>query len=491
MASQKKNFSCIAVDMGAGSIRVMLGMVNQEGISYSEVFRFNNEIRVMDGRDRWDMERMTKEIRKGIFTAMEASEHPPESIGVDSWGVDYVLLDEHGELVETPVAYRDSRTEGMQELWKSRMSEMDTFQRTGINFYIFNTLFQLLSTCNSGEMKRTSRILFIPCYISYLLSGQALNELTIASTSQLLTVQGDQWDEEILQILNLQKEMLGDVIAPGTRLGPVILPELVDSGMECVATCGHDTAGVVAAIPVEHPNYAFISAGTWCIVGVESDRPLLSEEALNLGLTNERGYGNSYRVLKNIVGLWLLQGLKKHLSEDISYSVMEEMTRKGAPVSQVIDPDDAGFYNPKDMKEAFDAYFQKTGQPQPKDFSAYLICAYDSLCFSFRYHIEKLETLWGRSIEVLHLVGGGSQSDYLNQRIATICERKVISGPVEGATLGNILVQALSMSRISSLQEGRELVKRSYPGKTYSPENMPDGAEKRYARFLELKHINS
>jgi len=281
------------------------------------------------------------------------------------------------------------------------------------------------------------------------------------------------------------------VIAPGTRLGPVILPEIMDSGMECVATCGHDTAGVVAAIPVENPNYAFISAGTWCIVGVESDRPLLSEEALNLGLTNERGYDNSYRVLKNIVGLWLLQGLKKHLSEDISYSMMEEMTREGGPVTQVIDPDDSGFYNPKDMKEAFDRYFKKTGQPQAENFSSYLICAYDSLCFSFRYHIEKLETLWGRNIEVLHLVGGGSQSDYLNQRIATISGRKVISGPVEGATLGNILIQALAMGRISSLQEGRELVKRSYPGKTYHPENMPDGVETRYKQFLRLKNINS
>jgi rhamnulokinase len=306
-----------------------------------------------------------------------------------------------------------------------------------------------------------------------------------------LAVQGDQWDPQILQNLHLEKEVLGEVIAPGTRLGPVILSEFKDSGMESVAICGHDTAGVVAAIPVDHPNYAFISAGTWCIVGVESDRPLLGEEALKLGLTNERGYDNSYRVLKNIVGLWLLQGLKKHLSEDISYAMMEEMTREGGPVTQVIDPDDPGFYHPKDMKEAFDQYFTKTGQPRPETFATYLICAYDSLCFSFRYHIEKLETLWEKGIEVLHLVGGGSQSDYLNQRIATICGRKVISGPVEGATLGNILVQALAMGRISSLQEGRELVKRSYPGKTYFPEEVPDGTEKRYKQFLGLKDIQS
>ena len=489
MSLQQKEFSCIAVDMGAGSIRVMLGVVDEDGVSYKEVHRISNEIVESDGHDRWEMEKIVGEIRMGISKAIDLSDEPPASIGVDSWGVDYVLLDKYGELVETPVAYRDSRTEGMQEKWKSLMPEMETFRRTGINFYIFNTLFQLLSSRELSGMKRTSRILFIPGYINFLLSGQALNELSISSTSQLLDVNGSQWDQEILQKLNLEKGLFGKVIQPGTRLGPVILPEFKNSGIENIAVCGHDTACVVAAIPVENPNYAFISAGTWCLVGVESDRPLLSKEAFSLGLTNERGYNNSYRVLKNIVGLWLLQGLKKHLSEDISYSMMEEMTRQGGPVAQVIDPDDPGFYNPKDMKEAFDRYFVKTGQPQPENFSDYLICAYDSLCFSFRYHIEQLETLWGKSIEVLHVVGGGSQSDYLNQRIATICGRKVISGPVEGATLGNILIQALAMGKIESLEEGRELVKKSSSLKIYTPEKDTGTAEERYRHFLTFKEI--
>ncbi len=469
----------------------MLGMIGDEGLSYTEIHRITNEIVEQDGSDRWDMDRIVREIKIGISKAIEETEGAISSIGVDAWGVDYVLLDEHGELVETPVAYRDSRTEGMQEKWRTLMPEMETFRRTGINFYIFNSLFQLLSSQKSPGMKRASRILFIPGYINFLLSGQALNELTISSTSQLLSVEGNQWDQKILQILNLKKGILGKVIQPGTCLGPVILPEFKNSGIENIAVCGHDTACVVAAIPVENPNYAFISAGTWCLVGIESDQPLLSEEALRLGLSNERGYNNTYRSLKNIVGLWLLQRLKKHLSEDISYSMMEEMTRQGGPGVQVIDPDDPGFYNPKDMKEAFDRYFVKTGQPKPEDFSAYLICAYDSLCFSFRYHIEKLEDLWGRSIEVLHVVGGGSQSDYLNQRIATICGRKVISGPVEGATLGNILIQSISMGVLESLKEGRELVRRSYPGKTYHPEKESDGANKRYDQFLRFKEIET
>ncbi|MCK4989890.1 MAG: rhamnulokinase, partial [Bacteroidales bacterium] len=467
MSSREGDFKCIAVDMGAGSIRIMLGVIDKEGISYEEIHRITNEIVVSEGHDRWDMERYAREIRIGISKAIEGSKDTPVSIGVDAWGVDFVLLNDRGELVETPIAYRDKRTEGMQEQWSTMMPEMETFRRTGINFYIFNTLFQLLSIKDSDVLKKTSRILFLPCYINYLLTGHARNELTISSTSQLLGVQGDQWDAEILQKLQLDPDVLGEVIRPGTRLGTIIIPETEGINIENIAVCGHDTACVVAAIPVENPNYAYISAGTWCILGVESDTPLISEEALALGFTNERGYNNTYRTLKNIVGLWLLQGLKKHLPENTSYSDMEEMTHEGDAIMQVIDPDDPGFYHPEDMKEAFDTYFRKTGQPVPGLFGDYLRCAYDSLCFSFRYHIEKLEQLSGKPIEVLHLVGGGSQSETLNQKIATICQRLVISGPVEGATLGNILIQAIAMGRIKNLAEGRELVKKSCRVKTY------------------------
>ena len=483
----ENKYTCIAIDMGAGSIRIMLGVIDEEGISYSEVHRFTNEIITSDGHDRWDMEEISKEIRKGISLAIELSEHKPLSLGVDSWGVDFVLLDEKGELVETPVAYRDSRTEGMQEKWNTLMSRMDTFKRTGINFYIFNTLFQLLSLKDSEQIKKTSSILFVPSYINYLLTGNAHNELTISSTSQMLGVEGNCWDKDILEKLQLSQSLLGDVVEPGTRLGPLSIPEAEGTGLEGIAVCGHDTACVVAAIPVENPNFAYISAGTWCIVGVESDQPLISEEALKLGLTNERGYNNTYRTLKNIVGLWLLQGLKKHLPEDTSFTRMEEMTKEGGHIMQVIDPDDPGFFNPDDMKEAFDACFDRTNQARPENFGGYLLCAYDSLCFSFRYHIERLEELSGNAIEVLHLLGGGSQSDYLNQRIATICGRKVVSGPVEGATLGNIMIQALAMGKIADIQEGRSLVKKCYPVKTYTPLAESSRSLERYKKFLILK----
>jgi rhamnulokinase len=487
MNASEKPFNCIAVDMGAGSIRVMLSTVNGNSISLEEVHRFPNEIKVLDGRDRWDMDYIVREIKAGIHEAVSVSDGPPQSVGVDSWGADFVLLDDHGELVETPVAYRDKRTVGMQELWSSSMSRQETFSRTGINFYLFNTLFQLLSLKGKRSIRNTSAILFIPCYINYLLSGKKVNELTIASTSQILGVDGDQWDGKILGKLDLEVEKLGTVIPPGTRLGPVSFPDIKEKQMECVAVCGHDTACMVAALPVENPNFAYISAGTWCIVGIESDQPLTSEEALQLGITNERGYGGTYRCLKNIVGLWLLQGLKKNLSAEISFAQMEEMVHGDEESSLVIDPDDPVFYNPENMKLAFDRYFEKSGQPLPERFSDYIRCAYDSLCFSFRYHIEQIEKLSKRSMEVLHVVGGGSQSEYLCRRIASICRREVISGPVEGSAMGNVLIQGIAMGKIADLQEGRRLLMQSCPVNRYLPGVQLPHSEERYRKYLTLK----
>ncbi len=487
MKRKEVDFSAIAVDMGAGSIRVMLATLVKDKISLEEIHRVNNEIRVQDGTDIWDMEQITREILWGISKAIDAAPTPPLSVGVDSWGVDFVLLDNNDELVETPVAYRDKRTEGMKEQWKKLMPDQDTFVRTGINFYIFNTLYQLLSMKGGRALQRTSKILFMPSYINFLLSGEAVNELSIASTSQMLAVDGTQWDKQILEKLELKEEKLGGVIPSGTKLGPVMHPDIWDKGLECVAVCGHDTACVVAAIPVENPNFAFISAGTWCIMGIESSQPLLSQEAYQLGITNERGYGSTYRPLKNIVGLWLLQGLKRHLSSEITYTQMETMVQGEADVSQVIDPDDPAFYNPEDMKDAFDSYFKKTAQPLPERFSDYIRCAYDSLCFSFRYHMEMLEKLSHKPIEVLHVVGGGSQSDYLCQHIASICEREVISGPVEGAAMGNILIQGIAMGKVEDIQAGRDLVRRSCRINRYRSEVPLAATEERYRKYLELK----
>lgn len=467
----KVPFRCLAIDMGAGSIRVLVGSLENSILSLQEVHRFKNEIQIIEGRDRWDINYIVNEIISGINKGIELYGSEIQSFGVDSWGVDFVLLDENGTLLETPVAYRDARTEGMQQEWEKLMNKEETFLRTGINFYIFNTLLQLLAIKDDPILIKTKRILFIPNYIYHQLSGGMANELSIASTSQLVNVDSSQMDPKVLTLLNLQPETFGDIIKPLQILGEINHPKIKVKGIKAVSVCSHDTASAVAAIPAEDTGFAFISTGTWCIVGVESYKPALSDIALNNGFTNERGYGNTYRVLKNVLGLWLVQGLQK--SFDISYSFedMEKMAEKAPSSGHYIDPEDASFFNPENMKTAFDNYFKQTGQTIPATPGEYVKCAYNSLCNSFAKCIDQLELMLEKKIDVIHLIGGGSKSEYLCRTTANICGKKVISGPVEGAGIGNILVQAIAMGYIKDLKEGRKIVKQSFDCKCFDPAN--------------------
>lgn len=486
MGSQE--LRCIAVDMGAGSIRVMLGVLKGNRIAYQEIHRIPNTIVSRVGHDCWDLDTLLEGIRKGISLAVETAGGEIHGIGVDSWGVDYVVKDVDGTLTDPPYAYRDARTGGMQEEWEKRMSREETFRRTGINFYPFNTLFQLLAHVRARSFGSSERLLFIPSYINYLLSGREANELTIASTSQMLSVGGASWDREILMRLGLRAEQLGEVISPGTCLGPVTMKGFEHHRMTSIAVCGHDTASMVAALPAEEEGFAYVVAGTWCIVGIESDKALLDSSALDLGFTNERGYANRYRILKNTTGLWLVQGLRKAVGGNPGYDELERMTLLTPDPPQVIDPDAPEFYNPEDMKQAFADWFRRTGQPVPVELGAFLRCAYNSICFSIRYHLDQLEELSGKEIRLLHVVGGGSRSVFLNQRLADLCGRTVLSGPVEGSVLGNILVQGIALKRISSLEEGRHMVKSSYPGKAYRPEpSSGEAVESAFRRFLEFR----
>ncbi|MGW8314067.1 MAG: rhamnulokinase [Bacteroidales bacterium] len=479
-------YRCIAVDMGASSVRIMLGTLESCRLSHQEVRRMENATVFSDGHDRWDIKQIISEITKGIQEACQLSGGKAQSVGIDGWGVDYALLDAEGELVTSPVAYRDKRTEGMQELWETEMSAWETFRRTGINFYPFNTLFQLLSTRETRQQDRATTLLFLPSYISFLLTGNVSNELTIASTSQMLGVKGDQWDPVILDKLRIPADLLGPVIAPGTRLGKLRIPELAGTELEGVAVCGHDTACVVAAIPAENKDFVYISAGTWCILGLESDTPVISKMALDTGFTNERGWGNSYRLLKNIVGLWLVQGLRQQMTDTTTYSEIEKLAKGHEELPQLIDPEDPVFYHPSDMKRAFQSYFQKTGQQAPSGEGGYLRCAYQSLCFSFRYHLELLETISGRQTGVIHMVGGGSQSDFLNQLISDICQRPVLAGPVEAAVAGNIMIQAMAMGILEDLASGRRMIRHSFEIRKYLPAPETSFIRQQYQKFLTM-----
>jgi rhamnulokinase len=496
------NIFCIAIDMGASNIRIMLGEVGTGTLKCSEISRFQNSIIERDGHERWDIEYILQEIITGLNRASPSGGIPIVSLGVDAWGVDFALLDGDGRLMNLPVAYRDHRTAGMEEKWSGLMSREETFRRTGINFYIFNTLFQLLSLKGTEGLAAASRILFLPSYVLSRLCGRGMNELTISSTSQLLNAGSGAWDPQIIAQLGIRKAVLGKVCMPGTILGKVNHPNLEMPDCDVIAVCSHDTASAVVAVPFEKDSTVdssagsspgtfagssvFISTGTWCIVGIESGHPVLTTDALEGGFTNERGYGGSYRCLKNIVGLWLVQGLMKSLPVVDDYDSMESLAMNYSGPVPVIDPGDPLLYNPANMREAFDGYFMKTGQELPSGPGGYFRSAYDSLICSFRYNIEKIEQMTGKAITTVHLIGGGCQSRYLMRRTAALCRRKVISGPVEAAAIGNILVQAIAKGIIPGLQEARDLVRRTQSVRTFEPEMQETGYEAYYRKFLQM-----
>jgi rhamnulokinase len=479
---------CLAIDMGASSIRLVVGTLESKKLRFEEIHRFKNEPLSIDGHERWDVEQILDEIGKGI--AIAVGKYPQiDSLGIDSWGVDFALLDESGQLISLPVAYRDSRTQGMMEKWESLMSRQETFTRSGINFYIFNTLFQLLSLKDSEEIKKAKHLVFMPNYMGYRLSGKLFNEHTIASTSQMLNIQGTSWDNAILANLGVNFQLPEAIVLPGTIVGKVNHPALNAQQTRLIAVCSHDTASAVAATPASNKGFAYISTGTWCILGMDSEKPLLSQEALQLGITNERGFDLHYRVQKNIIGLWLLQGLQKAFPENPDFSEMEQMAAE-AHSNFLIDPDNELFFNPQNMKEAFDAYFDKTGIAKPLTTGEYIKCAYDSLCCSFRYYIDRLEKMLGQTIEAIHLIGGGCQSAYLCQTTANATRRKVVSGPVECAVAGNILVQAIALGKLSDLSEAREVVRNSFPVRTYEPLSIQQFDEI-YTRYFYIKSTGS
>jgi rhamnulokinase len=482
---EREVFRCIAVDMGASNIRIMEGRVSPSSVDCREVYRFPNSIVEKEGHVRWDMDNILGGIIEGI-RRISPGDGRISGIGVDSWGVDFILLDAEGNPLECPVAYRDKRTEGMEEKWLKLMSREETFRRSGINFYIFNTLFQLLSLKDSELLDDAEGLLFLPSYVLSLLCGKGMNELTISSTSQMLNPRTAKWDPLILKHLGIGSELPGEICCPGTILGKITHPELDLPDTEAIAVCAHDTASAVVAVPFEDLSSVFISTGTWCIVGMELDEPVLSPEALENGFTNERGFGESYRFLKNIVGLWLVQGLMKSLPVAEDYTEIESLAGGYQGNVPLIDPGDPLFYNPADMKDAFDEYLHKTGQGKLSGPGGYFRAAYDSLAYSFRSNIEQIERMTGRTITTIHLIGGGCQSAYLSRHTALICRRRVISGPIEAATIGNILVQAMTMNVLPDLKSARQLVRDTMLVADSEPAEPQPEQEASYKKFLEL-----
>jgi len=459
-----ESFSCLAVDMGAGSIRIVQGIFTDK-LVVNEIYRFENHIEWMNGADRWNLNTITDGIRKGITLAFEQTEVPVLSVGVDSWGVDFVLLDKTGKPVEDAVSYRDSRTVGMKEKWNELIPALETFQLTGINYNIFNSLYQLLSIKDSVQLKDTNRILFMADYVNYLLSGKSVNELTLSASSQMVNYKNADFDPDILSLLNCNS-LFSKPVLPGMRLGK--LTGFEHNNTEVITVAGHDTASAVAAIPFTDKNAAYISTGTWCIIGMLSDQPFISDRAFTMGITNEVTADGKYRPSMNLIGLWLVQQLRVAFGSHSSFSDIEELISTTPTSAYLIDTSDESFYNPVNMKEAFDNFLKDHWGIEFNTEAAYYRCAYDSLAESFRKKLLSFEELRGEPFNTIHLIGGGCRSKLLCQLTANATGKKVIAGPVEAAVMGNLMIQVESLGKMNP--ECRKMISESMAIATYLPE---------------------
>jgi rhamnulokinase len=482
----------LAFDLGASGGRAVLGRFDGDRLCLSGVHRFPNEpVRLPDGL-HWDVLRLFAEVKRGLALCGEKHGRPA-SIGVDTWGVDFALLDRQGALLGNPHHYRDSRTEGMLEEAFRRVRREEIFGRTGIQFMRMNTLYQLLSMAlaRSPLLEAAQTFLMIPDLFNYWLSGRAVCEFTDATTSQCYDPREGGWAASMLERLGIPSHFFGEVVSPGTVLGPLVPTVAEETGLgdvSVVASACHDTASAVAAVPAGEEDWAYISSGTWSLVGMEVQEPIITPASLAGNVTNEGGVAGTFRFLKNVAGLWLVQECRRawaQQGEEYSYDELTRMAEAAPPFPAFIDPDDPSLLDPPDMPRAIAAYCQRSGQTPPEERGSIVRCILESLALKCRWVLGCIEEMRGRPIRVIHIVGGGSRSRALCQFTANASGRPVVAGPAEATATGNILVQALALGHLSSLKEARALVRRSFELPKYEPQHSAAWDEA-YTRFLSL-----
>lgn len=467
----------IALDFGAGSGRAILGTLKDTKLLLKEVHRFKNKIIEKNGHLFWDFQYLLDELIIGLNKIGASKIDSIKGIGIDTWGVDYGLIDKSGKLLNNPFAYRDSRTNGiMDEVFKI-ISKRKVYEQTGIQFLQFNTLYQLFTAIKFEKLniEKIDKLLFLPDMFNYYLTGRKVSEYTIASTSQMLNAKTKQWDEKIFQSLTLPKQIMPELVRPGRVIGKLhsgIQSKTGLKAIDVIAVGAHDTASAIAAVPVQSKHWAYLSSGTWSLIGIETEEPIINDKSFEFGFTNEGGVEGTNRFLKNTMGLWILeQSIKKwnESNKNITYQEIFAKAKYAEPFSFLIDPDDPAFLNPPDMLDAIDNYCKRTNQKVPKKQSEYVRCILESLALKYRFIIERINNLVPGPVEVLHIVGGGSQNEMLNQFTADALGVPVVSGPVEATAIGNILFQAVAKGDLSNLTESREVVKNSFKHKEYLP----------------------
>lgn len=492
-----KTTNFLAFDLGAESGRAVVGRFDGERLRLEEVHRFaNGPTRIHDNL-HWNVLSLFAEMKHGLAQAVHTYEGKIATIGVDTWGVDFGLLDRAGNLISNPYHYRDSRTDGIVEKAFEIVPREEIFEQTGIQFIQLNTLFQLLAMArqNAPTLEIAETLLMMPDLFNYWFTGQKACEYTDASTSQCYDMGRGCWSNALLEKLGLPTHIFPEVIQPGTALGPLLPAIAAEIGLEqklsVIAPGSHDTASAVAGVPVAESakdSFAYISSGTWSLMGTETATPVINDKSLAYNFTNEGGVQQTIRLLKNIMGLWLVQESRRTWAKQgdkLSYDDLTRMASAATPFSALVEPDDPSFLAPGDMPVRLRDFCTRTGQTPPETQGAFVRCALESLTLKYRWVVEKLEALTGRSISVIHLVGGGSQNRLLNQFTADATGRQVVTGPIEATAIGNILMQMLAVGQISTLSEGRDIVRRSFPVETYQPQDTSAWLEA-YERYLEL-----
>ena len=485
----------IALDLGAESGRSILGTLRDGHLSLEEKSRFPNEMKSIDGHLHWDVNKLFTGIKEGLG-ACSTSALRPESVGVDTWGVDFGFLGSDGELLELPYSYRDHRTQGMMEKFFELVPRRRIYELTGIQFMQLNSLFQLYAAvvANPGTVARASRLLFMPDIFNYLLTGKTSTEFTIATTSQLFNPRRMDWEPELLTALKIPRSTMPDISQPGTQLGNLkksIAQDLGLDDLQVTSVASHDTGSAIAAIPAEGEDWAYISSGTWSLMGVELGVPIITEDALNANFTNEGGVEGTFRFLKNIMGLWLLQQCRKEWASSVQYSYddLMHLTEDAEPFRSMIDPDYSEFFNPPSMSQAIQEFCRKTGQALPEKNADFVRCILESLAFKYRSTLDQLRQLTGRKISRIHVIGGGSQNRLLCQFAANATGVPIIAGPVEATAIGNIMIQAHALGHVGSLSEIRSIVAHSFHPVRYEPKDQ-DVWNSAYQRFKNCTSMN-
>jgi len=488
--SQEKHY--IAVDLGAESGRVMASTVSTDKFSMEEMHRFGNGPVEENGALKWDFEKLLTEIKAGIAKAVKRCDGRVEGIGVDSWGVDYGLFDENSNLLEKPYHYRDSRTDGVMEEVFDIVGKRQLYEYTGLQFIQLNTIYQLFAERKNNPeiLERAKKLIFIADMVSYYLCGRAFGEYTLASTSGLMDMRTGQWCRDLFEQLSLPLDIMPDVIEAGTVVGKLtdeVAAEIGCEPIDVIATGAHDTASAVVGVPASDGRWAYFSSGTWSLIGVEVPNAVINDKTYSYPFTNEGGVENTIRLLKNIMGLWLVQESKRQWESEgakLSYDEITEMAEKAKPFAGYVNPDDNRFYAPGDIPARVNSYLADTGQKTMDDKGQMTRILLESLAFKYRWVVDAIEEIMGNPIDCLHIVGGGIKNRLLCQFTADAVGKKVITGPVEATASGNILMQAKARGQLKSLQHIRNVIRNSFELKEYQPQDA-DIWQKQYEKIKD------